>query len=141
MKLGANVKKQAVQIAKQTAEEVLKEPKRVFETAGSQTGMVPVKHQEEQSQPKQDIQVAKQKDQVFAKKRIEEIEGELVQIRREREKEEREKEAFEIEKKQIQEQEKPKKPFFQVPGGKKKRGTIPQRVKKHSGTSEMRIQE
>ncbi|MBU1126786.1 hypothetical protein KKF11_00365 [Patescibacteria group bacterium] len=140
MKIGTSIKKQAIQIAKQTAEEILKEPKRMLETAGAQTGIVPSKSPEQQ-QASQNLQDARGEDEAFARKRIGEIEGELAQIRREKEQEEEQRQALEVQEKEIQEQEKVKKPFFSIPGKKRQQGAIPQRVKKHSGTSEIRLQE
>lgn len=140
MKVGANVKKQAVQAAKSVAEEVLREPGKVLKTAGDQTGVVPAKSQETNEQPNQDIQVAKDNDAVFAGRRIEEIEGELARIRQEKEQEEKEEQALEIQEREAQEQQKDKKPMFSIPT-KKKKGAIPARVKKHSGTSELRLKE
>ena len=125
MKVGASVKKQAGQIAKQMAEEILKEPKRVLETAGAQTGVIPQKSQEGQQQVTQDIQTAKDNDATFAGRRIREIEGELAQLRQGQQQEKRASEIAEIQMKETENQKKPKKPFFQISGGKKKKGGVP----------------
>jgi hypothetical protein len=140
IKMKTQIKNQLGQIVKGTLDEVLKEPKKVIESAGEQTGVLPKKQESQQTGQSQHLEAEKQKDQVFSKQRIAEIESELRRIRQNQEAEKQAQERQEMERGQEQNQQKDKKRFTLPIIGKKKR-QIPARAKKHSGTSELRLKE